>query len=386
MSVFEERQRRILTTHVGSLPRQADVTEMMIARLDGREVESEKFQRAIAAAVRSCMAWQEQMGIDIASDGEQSKPSFSDYVHERLGGLQKRTGPMIGRTSTKEIQQFPEFYIKGHSGTRPAGAECVAPLSYVGHAILQADLNNLKAALIGKSFVDVFVPSASVGTVEGAMIDRHYNNEDALLEAIAEAMRTEYEAIVDAGFSVQIDDPRMAMTYMLNAEMSVEQLKRWAARRVEAVNHALRNIPPERIRHHTCYGINMGPRTNDIEMRHLVSLILSVRANYYSFEFANPRHEHEWTIWDGAKLPDEKALMPGVITHATVLVEHPELVAQRIKTFADIVGPQRVIASTDCGFASMLRSVPEVHETIVEAKMKSLVEGARIASLALFGN
>ena len=384
MSVLEERQRRILTTHVGSLPRQADVTEMMIARLDGREVDLAKYQKAVAAAVGVCMNWQARLGIDIASDGEQSKPSFSDYVHERLGGLQRRTGAMVGRTNTKEIREFPEFYTKGHSGTRPAGAECVAPLSYVGHAILQADLNNLKAALVGKAFVDVFVPAASVGTVEGAMIDRHYNNEDALLDAIAEAMRTEYEAIVNAGFSVQIDDPRMAMTYMLDAEMSVEQLKRWAARRVEAVNHALRNIPPERIRHHTCYGINMGPRTNDIEMKHLVQLILSVRANYYSFEFANPRHEHEWTIWRDAKLPDEKVLMPGVITHASVLVEHPELVAQRIKTFADIVGPQRVIASTDCGFASMLRSVPEVHETIVEAKMKSLVEGARLASKSLF--
>ncbi len=385
MSLLEERQHRILTTHVGSLPRQADVTEMMIARLDGREVDAPKFQKAVSAAVFACMNWQERMGIDIASDGEQSKPSFSDYVHERLGGLRRRTGEMLGRTNTKEIRQFPEFYTKGHSGTRPAGAECVAPLNYVGHSILQRDLSNLKTALVDKSFVDVFMPAASVGTVEGAMIDRHYNNEDALLEAIAEAMRTEYEAIVDSGFSVQIDDPRMAMTYMLDAGMSVEQLKRWAAKRVEAVNHALRNIPPERIRHHTCYGINMGPRTNDIEMRHLVQLILSVRANYYSFEFANPRHEHEWTIWSGAKLPEEKVLMPGVITHASVLVEHPELVAQRIKTFADIVGPQRVIASTDCGFASMLRSVPEVHETIVEAKMKSLVEGARLASVSLFG-
>lgn len=384
MSVFEERQRRILTTHVGSLPRQANVTEMMIARLDSREIDLRRYQNAVADAVRACMDWQERIGIDIASDGEQSKFSFSDYVHERLGGLQRRSGPMVGRTNTKEINQFPEFYTKGHSGTRPAGAECVAPLTYVGHAILQADLNNLKAALEGRSFVDVFVPAASVGTVEGAMIDRHYNNEDALLEAIAESMRTEYEAIVNAGFSVQIDDPRMAMTYMLDPEMSVQQLKRWAERRVESVNYALRNIPPDRIRHHTCYGINMGPRTNDIEMKHLVQLILSVRANYYSFEFANPRHEHEWAIWNGLNIPEEKVLMPGVITHASVLVEHPELVAQRIKTFAAIVGPQRVIASTDCGFASMLRSVPEVHETIVEAKMKSLVEGARLASALLF--
>lgn len=384
MSLLEERQRRILTTHVGSLPRRADVTQMMIARLDGRAVDTARYKSAVASAVVDCMDWQERMGVDIASDGEQSKPSFSDYVHERLGGLQKRTGVLAGRTDTKEIRQFPEFYTKGHSGTRPAGAECVAKLAYVGHSILQDDLNNLKAALKGKSFVDVFVPAASVGTVEGAMIDRHYGNEDALLEDIAEAMRTEYEAIVEAGFSLQIDDPRMAMTYMLNSDMSVAQLKTWAARRVEAVNYALRNIAPERVRHHTCYGINMGPRTNDIEMRHLVPHIMSIRANYYSFEFANPRHEHEWTIWTGAKLPEEKVLMPGVITHASVLVEHPELVAQRIAVFAKIVGAHRVIASSDCGFASMLRSVPEVHETIVEAKMQSLVEGAKLASRRLF--
>ena len=384
MTTKDERSRRILTTHVGSLPRRADVAEMMIARLDGRPVDMAQYRSLVRRAVHDCVAWQERIGIDIASDGEQSKPSFSDYVHERLGGLQRRTGKLAPRTDTKEIRQFPQFYTAGHSGTRAPGAECVGPLSYTGFEFLNADLDNLKSALEGKSFVDVFVPSASVGTVEGAMIDSHYGNEDSLLEAIAEAMRTEYEAIVAAGFSVQIDDPRMAMTYMLNPDMGVTDLQRWARRRVDAVNHALRNIPPERVRHHTCYGINLGPRTNDIEMKHLVDLILAVRADHYSFEFANPRHEHEWTIWSNARLPAHKVLMPGVITHASVLVEHPELVAQRIEKFAAIVGPERVIASTDCGFASMLRSVPEVHETIVEAKMRSLVEGARLASQRLF--
>lgn len=379
-----ERRRRILTTHVGSLPRRADVSEMMVARLDGRIVDDEAFRHAVPSAVAECVAWQEQLGLDIVSDGEQSKPSFSDYVHGRLGGLQPRSRELPGRKDTKEIREFPDFYRGGHSGTRPAGAECVAPLIYIGRDALNADLENLRAALEGKAFVDVFVPSASIGTVEGAMINRHYGDEDALLEAIAEAMRAEYEAIVAAGFCLQVDDPRMAMTYMLNPDMTVEELRRWARKRVEAMNHALRNIPPERVRHHTCYGINMGPRTHDIEMKHLVDLVLSVRANFYSFEFANPRHEHEWTIWLDRKIPDEKALMPGVITHASVLVEHPELVAQRIAKFAEVVGRERVIASTDCGFASMLRAVPEVHPTIVEAKMRSLVEGARLASQRLF--
>ena len=384
MSPKDERKNRILTTHVGSLPRQADVTAMMVARLDGLNVDEGMYNQAVRSAVSRCIAWQANIGIDIASDGEQSKPSFSDYVHERLGGLQKRIGSLKPRTDTKEIRQFPAFYTVGHSGTRPPGAECVGPLTYTGNEILARDLDNLKAALIGKSFIDVFVPSASVGTVEGAMIDRYYNNEEKLLEAIAEAMRVEYETIVAEGFSLQIDDPRMAMTYMLNTDMTVDELKRWAGRRVEAVNHALKHIPAERVRHHTCYGINIGPRTNDIEMKHLRELILAVRANYYSFEFGNPRHEHEWTIWCDINIPEEKVLMPGVITHASVLVEHPELVAQRIIKFADIVGRDRVIASTDCGFASMLRAVPEVHESIVTAKMQSLVQGAAIASKRLF--
>jgi 5-methyltetrahydropteroyltriglutamate--homocysteine methyltransferase len=230
----------------------------------------------------------------------------------------------------------------------------------------------------------VFIPAASVGTVEGAVVDRHYNNEDAFLEAIAETMRVEYEAIVAAGFSVQLDDPRLAMHYMLNPEMTVEEARRWAARRVEAMNHSVRNIPADRVRHHTCYGINMGPRTHDLEMRHLTDLILSIDADYYSFEFANPRHEHEWTIWQEVKLPAQKMLLPGVITHASVLVEHPELVAQRILRFTDVVGREQVMASTDCGFASTPRALPEVHPTIVDAKFRSLVEGAKIASTKLF--
>jgi 5-methyltetrahydropteroyltriglutamate--homocysteine methyltransferase len=385
MSIATERKRRILTTHVGSLPRPADLSELMVARMDGRSVDTAKYAGAVTKAVADCVAYQLDTGIDIISDGEQSKSSFSTYVHQRLGGIGRREGSPEGRVHTKEIDAFPDFYTAGHSGTLPPGFECVAPMTYAGGDLLKADLDNLKAAIAGRNPVDMFIPAASVATVEGAVIDRHYNNEDAYLAAIVEAMRVEYEGIVAAGFSVQLDDPRLAMHYMLNPEMTVKQAQAWARRRVEAMNESVKNIPSNRLRHHTCYGINIGPRTHDFEMKHLTDIILAIKADYYSFEYGNPRHEHEWRIWEGVKLPEGKALLPGVVTHASVLVEHPELVAERILKFASVVGKEQVIASTDCGFASTPRAVPEVLPSIVTAKLQSLVEGAKIASKQLFG-
>ena len=384
MSIASARTKRILTTHVGSLPRPASLSELMVARMDGRGGEPAVFAQAVRTAVHDCVAWQADLGLDVISDGEQSKTGFFAYVHERLGGVHRRTGKHPGRAHTKEIDAFPEFYAAGHSGTQPAGSECTGALAYTGHDILKADLENLGAALKGRDLVDVFIPAASVGTVEGAVVNQHYKTEEEFLEAISETMRVEYEAIVAAGFSVQLDDPRLAMHYMLNPDMSVEEARKWARRRVEAMNHSIRNIPANRVRHHTCYGINMGPRTHDLEMRHLTDLLLLINADYYSFEFANPRHEHEWNIWADVKMPEAKMLLPGCVTHATVLVEHPELVAQRIVRFADVVGREHVMASTDCGFASTPRGTPEVHPSIVEAKFRSLVEGARLASERLF--
>ncbi|MDH7798213.1 MULTISPECIES: cobalamin-independent methionine synthase II family protein [unclassified Beijerinckia] len=385
MSIATERKRRILTTHVGSLPRPEALSEFMAAQMDGRTVDAGKYAAAVSHAVADCVASQLETGIDIISDGEQSKPSFYAYVHQRLGGIQRRTGSPQGRSHTKEIDAFPDFYTAGHSGTQPAGFECVGPMTYAGTDLLKIDLDNLRAAVAGRNPVDVFIPAASVATVEGAVVDRHYNNEEAYLAAIIEAMRVEYEAIVAAGFSVQLDDPRLAMHYMLNPQMTVKEAQAWARRRVEAMNESVRNIPSDRIRHHTCYGINIGPRTHDLEMKHLTDIILSINADHYSFEYGNPRHEHEAGIWKGVKLPEGKALLPGFVTHASVLVEHPELVAQRIVRFADIVGKEHVIASTDCGFASSPRAVPEVIPSIVTAKLQSLVEGAKLASKHLFG-
>lgn len=383
MSIASERTKRILTTHVGSLPRPASLSEIMAEKLDGRSYDKAAYDREVSKAVSDTIAWQCKHHIDIVSDGEQSKAGFFAYVRERVSGVEPNPD-RTQRQSTRERDAFPEFYAAGHSGTQPAGSLCTGPLAYIGHEQLQTDIDNAKKALEGRDVSDLFFPCASVGTVEGAVINKHYKTEDEFLEAASETMRVEYEAIVAAGFSIQLDDPRLAMQHMLEPSMSVEDARRWANRRVEAMNHSIRNIPSNRVRHHTCYGINIGPRTHDFEMKHLIDIILKINADFYSFEFGNPRHEHEWKLWQDVKLPEGKALLPGVISHASVLVEHPELVAERICKFASVVGKENVIASTDCGFASTPRAVPEVHDTIVDAKFASLAEGTRLATKQLF--
>jgi 5-methyltetrahydropteroyltriglutamate--homocysteine methyltransferase len=282
---------------------------------------------------------------------------------------------------------FPSFYKGGaHSGSAQPRLACTGAIRYTGHKQLAEDLANLKAALGKEPPVGVFVPSVSPSSCAGTMENRFYKTDDEHVAAVADAMREEYEGIVAAGFMVQIDDPRLAMHYMLTPAESVEDARRWARARIEVLNHALRNIPPDRVRHHTCYGINMGPRVSDMEMKHLADLIITIRAGYYSFEMANPRHEHEWRVWEGVKLPDDKVLIPGCITHASVIVEHPELVAERIVRLARVVGRERVIAGSDCGFASTLapNQPPEVEPEIVWAKFASLAEGARLASKVLW--
>ena len=383
MSIASERTKRILTTHVGSLPRPAALSELMAERLDGRPCDQPKYDAAVSKAVADTIAWQCKHDIDIVSDGEQSKAGFFAYVRERVSGVEPNPDRQQ-RTSTRERNDFPEFYAAGHSGTQPAGSLCTGPLTYIGTAQLETDISNAKKALQGRTVADLFFPCASVATVEGAVINRYYKTEEEYLEAASEVMRVEYEAIVAAGFSIQLDDPRLAMQHMLEPSMSVEDARRWARRRVEAMNHSIRNIPSDRVRHHTCYGINMGPRTHDFEMKHLIDIILEINADFYSFEFGNPRHEHEWKLWEGVNLPEGKAVLPGMITHASVLVEHPELVAERIVKFAGVVGKENIIASTDCGFASTPRAVAEVHDTIVDAKFASLAEGARLATQHLF--
>jgi len=386
MSRLDERHRRILTTHTGSLPRPDALSALLFARMTHKPFDSGELARQTTDAVAATVKTQTDLGIDVVSDGEQSKTSFQAYAADRLSGIEPIT-PASGERRTRENIAFPAFYIGGaHSGSQRPRWACTGPIKYVGHGALAADLENLKRALQGVTPADVFMPSVSPSSCAGFMENRYYKSEEEHVFAVAEAMREEYEAIVAAGFQVQIDDPRLAMHYMLTPDEDLDQARAWARRRVEVLNHALRNISPQRVRHHTCYGINMGPRTSDMELKHLADIVVTIRAGFYSFEMANPRHEHEWHVWERVKLPDDKVLIPGCITHASVIVEHPELVAERIIRLAKVVGRERVIAGTDCGFASTLvpGQRPEIEPEIVWAKFKSLTEGARIASRALW--
>jgi 5-methyltetrahydropteroyltriglutamate--homocysteine methyltransferase len=387
MALLDESNRRIVTSHTGSLPRPDALSNLLFAKMNRESVDAAALARETRAAVAAIVGRQIDCGIDIVSDGEQSKASFQVYATERLAGIEKIT-PQPGERRTRENMAFPAFYRGGvHSGSARARWACTGPIAYVGQAALQQDLDNLKAALAGRAPLAAFVPSVSPSSCAGLMENRYYKTDDEHVLAVAEAMRVEYEAIVAAGFQLQIDDPRLAMHYMLTPDDTIEQARSWARKRIEILNHALRNIAPERVRHHTCYGINMGPRTSDMEMKHLADLIVTIRAGCYSFEAANPRHEHEWKIWETVKLPEGKVLMPGVVTHASLLVEHPELVAERLVRFARIVGRERVVAGTDCGFASTLApgQKPEIEPEIVWAKLHSLSAGARLATKELWG-
>jgi 5-methyltetrahydropteroyltriglutamate--homocysteine methyltransferase len=359
---------------------------MLLARMNREPFDAAALARETAEAVAEVVTRQCAIGIDVVSDGEQSKTSFQHYISDRLSGLTSIT-PKAGERQTRENMAFPTFYKGGaHSGSAHAKFACTGPIKYIGHKQLSEDLANIKAALGGVEPYGAFVPAVSPSSCAGTMENRYYKTDDEHVLAVAEAMREEYEGIVAAGFQVQIDDPRLAMHYMLTPGETIEDTRMWARRRIDVLNHALRNIPPDRVRHHTCYGINMGPRVSDLELKHLADLIVTIRAGFYSFEMANPRHEHEWRVWEHVKLPDDKVLIPGCITHASVIVEHPELVAERIVRLARIVGRERVIAGSDCGFASplMLNQPPEVEPEIVWAKFESLVAGARIASKELW--
>jgi 5-methyltetrahydropteroyltriglutamate--homocysteine methyltransferase len=260
---------------------------------------------------------------------------------------------------------------------------CTGPIAYKGHDLLRSELEVLKSALKEVEVAEAFVPAIAPSNIETTTPNEYYPTPEAYVFAIADAMREEYKAIIDAGFLLQIDDPFLVTYYIMRPELTVAECRKWAELRVEALNAAIAGLPAERIRFHTCYSINMGPRVHDMQLKEIIDVILKVRAGAYSFEAANPRHEHEWEEWKRAKLPDDKVLIPGVITQSTVLVEHPELVAQRIGRFAAVVGRERIIAGADCGFASFAGS-NEVHPSIVWAKLASLVEGARIAGARLW--
>ena len=381
---------RILTTHAGSLPRPADLLEMSRARAAGHPDAGGAYATRVRRAVAEIVQTQVEHGLDVIDDGEMSKPSFVTYVSQRLSGFTPSTRPPeLPWAGSREVLAFPEFYEatvrqSANASARAAPLACTGPVSYTGHAAVRTDIENLKAALIGVTVEEAFLPAISPSNVESWHRNEYYKTDEEYLFAIADAMHEEYQAIAEAGFLVQIDDPRLVTYYIMQPGSSLADCRRWAAVRVEALNHALRDIPRERVRFHTCYSINMGPRIHDMELKDIVDIILKIRAGAYSFEAANPRHEHEWRVWENVTLPEGAVLIPGVITQSTVLVEHPELVAERIVRFATVAGRENVIAGADCGFATFAGST-EIHPTIAWAKLAALTEGARLATKKLWG-
>jgi 5-methyltetrahydropteroyltriglutamate--homocysteine methyltransferase len=387
---------RILTTHVGSLIRPPDLLALIEARQEGKPITDAAFAEALRRSVAEVVRQQADAGVDIVSDGEFDKTgSWSRYVVERLGGIRFRPDAVASISSIrgKDFRDFEEFYTEyenehGAAGLgksiAPAGGWAITgPTIYTGHAQISRDIANLKAAIEGCGVVAAFLPVVAPASVLPNRTDEFYRSEEEALFAIADALHEEYAAIVESGLLVQIDDAFLASTYdVMVPPLGLEDYRNWAALRVDALNHALRGIPAERCRYHVCWGSWNGPHTNDVPLKDIADLILRVNVRGYSLEMANPRHEHEWRVWETVKLPDGKVLLPGVISHATNVVEHPELVAERLVRLARLVGRERVIASTDCGFAQGPFG-RRVHPSIMWAKLRALSEGAAIASRAL---
>ena len=387
---MERSTERILATHVGSLIRPPELLEHLRAKIGGGYDERAHAQ-CLAASVAAVVRRQAEAGIDVVSDGEFGKSiSWSQYLLERMSGFEQRpvapgANPMARGA---DRARFAEFYaeLDAKDGfANPQVAVCVGPIAYTGQAALGRDIENFKAALAGAPVVEGFLPVAAPASVIPDRKNEYYRSEDACLEAIADAMRTEYRGVVDAGLVVQIDDARTAVTYdRMVPPATLADYRRWVARHVDVLNRALEGIPEDRVRYHVCWGSWPGPHTTDVPLQDIVDLILRVRAGAYVIEGANPRHEHEWRVWEGVKLPPGKILVPGVISHATNIVEHPELVAERIVRLAHLVGRENVIAGTDCGFAQG-PFYRRVHPSIMWAKLEALAAGARLATRALWG-
>ena len=381
---------RIVTTHVGSLPRPAHLVDAMVAEERGVALDRAVYDRTLAEAVKGVVAKQVALGIDVVDDGEFSKRGFRVYADERLDGYEARLKPRaLAWVDSREGKAFPEFYRAnlphgGGSVAQVAELVCTGPVRYKGHDVLQRDIANLRAAVDAAGADEAFMPSISPVDVAGNQRNEYYKTEDEFLNAVADAMNEEYRAIVEAGFILQMDDPHLVTHFVKEPDLSLADYRKWAERQIEVINYALRGVPEDRVRFHTCYGINMGPRVHEMELGDVLDLVLRIDAGAYSFEGANPRHEHEWRLWEDFKLPDGKIIIPGTITHSSVLVEHPDLVAERICRYAGLVGRENVIAGGDCGFGTQASATPEVHPTIVWAKFEALAEGARRASKRLW--
>jgi 5-methyltetrahydropteroyltriglutamate--homocysteine methyltransferase len=382
--------QRILTTHVGSLIRPQPLQDFLRKKQAGKPFNTELYQSCLSDSVADIVKRQAQAGIDVISDGEFGKSiSWSQYVLERLSGFERRPVQPGGNPFQRgaDRERFAEFYGELDAKEEPAtrmDSVCVGPITYTGQAELQRDIDNFKAALKDINVEEAFMPVAAPASVIPDRKNEYYKSDEDCLIAIGEAMRTEYRMIVEAGFVLQLDDARAAVTYdRMVPPASFADYRKWVALHMDVLNHAIAGLPADRIRYHVCWGSWPGPHTTDVPLKDIVDLILKVNAGAYVIEGANPRHEHEWKVWRDVKLPAGKVLIPGVISHATNVVEHPELVAERIGRYASLLGRENVIAGTDCGFAQG-PFYRRVHPSIMWAKLEALAEGARIASKELW--
>ena len=382
---------RILTTHVGSLVRPPALQEFLRAKQAGKPYDQAAYQKCLADLVAEVVHKQAETGIDVISDGEFGKSiSWSQYVLERLSGFERRPIAAASKnpfTRGVDREAFAEFYaeLDAREGmATTTEAVCVGPIAYTGQAELKRDVDNFKSALKNTKVEETFLPVAAPASVIPDRKNEFYKTDEELIRAIGAAMRTEYRMIIDAGFVLQLDDARAAVTYdRMVPPKSFADYRKWLGLQVDVLNEAIAGLPPERIRYHVCWGSWPGPHTSDVPLKDIVDLILGMKVGAFVIEGANPRHEHEWRVWETAKLPEGRVLIPGVISHATNVVEHPELVAERIVRLARLVGRENVIAGTDCGFAQG-PFYRRVHPSIMWAKLSSLVEGARIASAELW--
>jgi 5-methyltetrahydropteroyltriglutamate--homocysteine methyltransferase len=389
---------RILTTHVGSLIRPKALQDHLHAKRIGGDYNEAAHNACLTETVAEIVRQQADIGVDVVSDGEFGKAiSWSQYALERLGGFERRV--LTGEDDDPFAQgadrvRFADFYaesdaadagtLSGDGGVVKADSICVGPITYVGQDAIQRDIANFKAALGKVDVEDAFLPVAAPASVIPDRKNEYYKNDEEMVFAIAEAMHDEYKAIVDAGFIVQVDDARAAVTFdRMVPPASMDDYRKWVDMHMDALNVALKGIPADRVRYHVCWGSWPGPHTTDVPLKDIVDLVMKVNAGAYVIEGANPRHEHEWRVWKDVKLPDGKVLIPGVISHATNIVEHPELVAERIVRLAELVGRENIIAGTDCGFAQGPFH-RRVHPSIMWAKLEALVAGAKIASKELW--
>ncbi|MBV9597828.1 MAG: cobalamin-independent methionine synthase II family protein [Chloroflexi bacterium] len=406
---MQRSTERILTTHVGSLVRPGAIAEVLRAESLGQPYDAAAFERILAPAVADVVRKQADVGVDIPSDGEFGKVMWTQYVIERLGGIERRElppGSALMATSSKDRQDFAEFYavynpisltmwldpvvldhLNGAPLQPPGRWVCTQPITYTGRHALQRDIINFLQALKSTQVTEAFLPLAAPASVEATIPNEYYASDEEYVYALADALREEYLQVIDAGLLLQVDDAFIPYNYdrMLLQGASMEEYRKHCEMRIEAVNHALRGIPEDRVRYHICWGSWAGPHTSDVPLAAIADLLLRVNAQAYSVEAANPRHEYEWKVWrDVARLPEGKILIPGVITHSTNVVEHPETVAERIERYASVVGRENVIAGTDCGF-SQGWTMNRTHSSVQWAKLQALADGARLASGRLWG-